>query len=59
MYIYKFTTDNPRKPWLVGLNTDNGFSVLCYCVRKIPPSAYASGLTGAVQCPNSTKEFLP
>jgi hypothetical protein len=24
MYVYKFTTDNPRKPWSVGLNTDNG-----------------------------------
>ena len=34
MYVYKFTTDNPRKPWLVGLNTDSGFSVLCYCASE-------------------------
>jgi hypothetical protein len=26
-------------------------------LRKIPPSAYASGLTRAVQCPNSNKKF--
>jgi hypothetical protein len=31
MYVYKFTTDNPPKPWSIGLNTDNGLSVLCYC----------------------------
>jgi hypothetical protein len=31
MYVYKFTTDSPRKPCSVGLNTDNGFSVVCYC----------------------------
>ncbi len=34
MYVYKFTIDNPRKPWLVGRNTDNCFSVLCYCASE-------------------------
>jgi hypothetical protein len=34
MYVYKFTTDNPRKPWSIGLNADDGFLVLCYCASE-------------------------
>jgi hypothetical protein len=52
MYVYKFTTNSPRKPWSVGLNTDNGFLVLCYCASEDAAERVCERLTAAVRCPN-------